>query len=124
MTQFYDCQQCLFTALIKAHRRMPDVRGLTLRDALFLLENRGLKVQATGTGRVREQSVAPGDPARRGLVVGLMLTPTATAKNIEIVPEDENPVDTRNGVIGLSWKVSSPYVLGETVQFVVRHYYA
>ncbi len=57
--------------------RMPDVRGLTLRDALFLLENRGIKVQASGTGRVRVQSVAPGDPARRGLVVGLVLTPTA-----------------------------------------------
>lgn len=57
---------------------MPDVRGLTLRDALFLLENRGIKVQTTGTGRVREQSVAAGDPARRGLVVNLLLTPTAT----------------------------------------------
>ncbi|WP_223651163.1 penicillin-binding protein [Hymenobacter psoromatis] len=57
--------------------RMPDARGLTLRDALFLLENRGIKVEASGTGRVREQSVAPGDPARRGLVVSLVLTPTA-----------------------------------------------
>jgi cell division protein FtsI (penicillin-binding protein 3) len=57
--------------------RMPDVRGLTLRDALFLLENRGLKVQASGTGRVREQSIAPGSFAKRGLVVGLLLAPTA-----------------------------------------------
>jgi len=57
--------------------RMPDVRGLTLRDALFLLENRGLRVQASGSGRVREQSVAPGDFAKRGLLVGLLLTPTA-----------------------------------------------
>jgi cell division protein FtsI (penicillin-binding protein 3) len=64
--------------------RMPDVRGLTLRDALFLLENRGLKVQASGTGRVREQSVAPGDPARRGLVVGLSLTPTATVASAPV----------------------------------------
>ncbi|MGI4875226.1 MAG: penicillin-binding protein [Janthinobacterium lividum] len=58
--------------------RMPDVRGLTLRDALFLLENRKIKVQAMGTGRVREQSVAPGDPAKPGLLVTLVLTPTAT----------------------------------------------
>jgi cell division protein FtsI (penicillin-binding protein 3) len=57
--------------------RMPDVRGLTLRDALFLLENRGLKVQSSGSGRVREQSLAPGEFAKRGLVVGLILTPTA-----------------------------------------------
>ena len=59
--------------------RMPDARGLTLRDALFLLENRGLKVVSTGSGRVRAQSVAPGDPARRGAVVSLTLAPTAAA---------------------------------------------
>ena len=40
--------------------RVPNVRGLTLRDALFLLENRGLHVRAVGTGRVREQSLAGG----------------------------------------------------------------
>jgi cell division protein FtsI (penicillin-binding protein 3) len=57
--------------------RMPDVRGLTLRDALFLLENRGLKVRSTGTGRVREQSVPAGEPVKRGLQVELALQPTA-----------------------------------------------
>ena len=57
--------------------RMPDVRGLTLRDALFLLENRGIHVVSTGTGRVRAQSVAPGDFAKRGLVVSVALAPTA-----------------------------------------------
>ncbi|WP_317132523.1 penicillin-binding protein [Hymenobacter baengnokdamensis] len=57
--------------------RMPDVRGLTLRDALFLLENRGMSVQSRGSGRVREQSLAPGEPVRRGLAVGLILAPTA-----------------------------------------------
>ena len=57
--------------------RMPDARGLTLRDALFLLENRGLKVRATGTGRVREQSLEPGEAVKRGAVVGLVLAPTA-----------------------------------------------
>jgi cell division protein FtsI (penicillin-binding protein 3) len=57
--------------------RMPDARGLTLRDALFLLENRGLKVRTSGTGRVREQSVAPGESVKRGAVVSLALAPTA-----------------------------------------------
>ncbi|TVT37354.1 PASTA domain-containing protein [Hymenobacter setariae] len=57
--------------------RMPDARGLTLRDALFLLENRGLKVRTNGTGRVREQSVAPGESVKRGAVVSLALAPTA-----------------------------------------------
>jgi cell division protein FtsI (penicillin-binding protein 3) len=57
--------------------RMPDAHGLTLRDALFLLENRGLKVRTSGTGRVREQSVAPGEPVKHGAVVSLALAPTA-----------------------------------------------
>ena len=39
---------------------VPDVRGLTLRDALFLLENKKLKVSFTGAGRVKEQSLLPG----------------------------------------------------------------
>ncbi|GAB3943517.1 penicillin-binding protein [Spirosoma harenae] len=40
--------------------QVPDVRGLTLRDALFLLENRGFRVSIEGRGKVKEQSVAPG----------------------------------------------------------------
>ncbi|GAB2528331.1 penicillin-binding protein [Spirosoma aerophilum] len=40
--------------------RVPDVRGLPLRDALFLLENRGFKVLVEGRGKVKEQSIEPG----------------------------------------------------------------
>ncbi|GAB4022979.1 PASTA domain-containing protein [Spirosoma sp. KCTC 42546] len=40
--------------------QVPDVRGLTLRDALFLLENRGFRVSVEGRGKVKEQSVSPG----------------------------------------------------------------
>jgi cell division protein FtsI (penicillin-binding protein 3) len=40
--------------------QVPDVRGLTLRDALFLLENRGFRVLVEGRGKVQEQSVEPG----------------------------------------------------------------
>lgn len=40
--------------------RIPDVRGLTLRDALPLLENRGLRVAVQGRGKVQEQSLEPG----------------------------------------------------------------
>ena len=53
--------------------RVPQVRGLTLRDALYLLENRGLHVRAVGTGRVREQSLPVGTPIKRGTVITLML---------------------------------------------------
>lgn len=55
--------------------RVPNVEGLTLRDALFLLENRGLRVRTSGTGRVTSQSVAAGTPAKRGTTVVLQLEP-------------------------------------------------
>ncbi|GAA3955359.1 penicillin-binding transpeptidase domain-containing protein [Hymenobacter algoricola] len=58
--------------------RVPDVTGLTLRDALFLLENRGLRVRAVGNGRVRQQSVAAGSALRRGAVVVLVLEAIGT----------------------------------------------
>ncbi|QJW88102.1 transpeptidase family protein [Spirosoma taeanense] len=43
--------------------QVPDVRGLTLRDALFLLENKGFRVVVEGRGKVKEQSIQPGTGA-------------------------------------------------------------
>ncbi|RMG74037.1 MAG: PASTA domain-containing protein, partial [Bacteroidetes bacterium] len=40
--------------------RIPDVRGMTGRDAIYLLENLGVRVTLRGTGRVRRQSLLPG----------------------------------------------------------------
>ena len=40
--------------------QMPDVRGMGLKDALFLLEDIGLNVQVKGRGKVSGQSLAPG----------------------------------------------------------------
>lgn len=45
---------------------VPNVQGMTLRDALYLLENKGLKVLITGTGRVQNQSVRPGKRIEKG----------------------------------------------------------
>lgn len=41
---------------------IPNVVGMGLKDALYLLENMGLRVITSGTGRVREQSIDPGTP--------------------------------------------------------------
>ena len=46
---------------------VPDVRGMGLRDALYLLENAGLKVDYQGMGTVKSQSIAPGTPLRNEL---------------------------------------------------------
>lgn len=40
--------------------KMPNVIGMTLRDAVYILENRGIKANYQGTGRVKTQSVSPG----------------------------------------------------------------
>ena len=44
----------------------PDVRGLGARDALYLLESVGLKVQLSGKGKVKKQSITPGSKVVRG----------------------------------------------------------
>ncbi len=44
----------------KSSGQMPDLKGMGLRDALFLLEERKLKVQVKGKGKVISQSLAPG----------------------------------------------------------------
>lgn len=50
---------------------VPDVRGMSLRDAVFLLENAGLKVKYNGKGRVLRQSPQHGARVFEGSVVSL-----------------------------------------------------
>ncbi len=51
---------------------VPNVVGMGLRDALFLMENRGLKASVVGYGKVVRQSIKPGTRAR-GQTVQLYL---------------------------------------------------
>ena len=44
-----------------------------LKDALYILESRGLRVGVTGHGRVTSQSVAAGTAVKRGDYVQLVL---------------------------------------------------
>jgi len=52
---------------------MPNVRGMGLRDALYMLESLGLKVTIKGKGKVISQSVSPGTAINRNLAVVLDL---------------------------------------------------
>ncbi len=54
-------------------KSVPDVRGMGLKDALFLLENYGLRVRFSGAGAVVSQSVAPGTPLRSGTTIEIKL---------------------------------------------------
>jgi cell division protein FtsI (penicillin-binding protein 3) len=53
---------------------MPNVRGMGLKDAIYLLENMGLKVATRGRGKISMQSVAPGTALAKGITVILELS--------------------------------------------------
>lgn len=53
--------------------RVPDVNGMGARDAVYMMEKRGMKVRLNGRGKVLEQSVAPGDKVRKGMICNLRL---------------------------------------------------
>lgn len=53
---------------------VPDVAGMGARDAVFLLESRGVKVKITGRGKVTKQSLAPGKKISKGDVCILTLS--------------------------------------------------
>ncbi|MDF1558900.1 MAG: penicillin-binding protein [Bacteroidales bacterium] len=52
---------------------MPDVVGMGLRDAIYLLENSGLRVYYTGHGRVAKQSPPAGARISKGATVSIEL---------------------------------------------------
>lgn len=53
---------------------VPDVEGMTLRDAIYLLEKNGLRVSVNGRGRVTEQSISPGTRISKGARIYLQLS--------------------------------------------------
>jgi cell division protein FtsI (penicillin-binding protein 3) len=56
------------------HGLVPDVKGLGLKDAVYLLENQGLKVRIQGRGLVQGQSIAPGTKITKGQNIILLLS--------------------------------------------------
>lgn len=52
---------------------VPDVSGLSLRDALFILENKGIRVNYSGKGRVKQQSLSAGSELKPNATINLVL---------------------------------------------------
>lgn len=61
------------TPLIYPVKTVPSVIGMNLRDALFALENKGLKVRANGMGKVVAQSIPPGSALQKGAMLQITL---------------------------------------------------
>ena len=52
---------------------VPNVVGMTLKDAIYILESRGLNVTFSGKGRVRKQNISPGKLIKRYKSISISL---------------------------------------------------
>lgn len=52
---------------------MPELKGMGLKDVVYLCENMGLKVNARGKGKVAEQSIPPGQAVVKGQMINVAL---------------------------------------------------
>ncbi|HAQ71401.1 transpeptidase family protein [Salibacteraceae bacterium] len=53
---------------------VPNVKGMSAQDAVYILENAGLKVQLRGSGMIKSQSLIPGANIQRGQEITLELS--------------------------------------------------
>lgn len=53
--------------------QVPNVIGMGARDAIYLLETEGLRVNLIGSGKVKQQSIAPGTKATKGASITIEL---------------------------------------------------
>ena len=58
---------------IEGEQIMPNVKGMGLRDAIFILESRGLTVRFSGAGMVQSQSIPAGRRIKSGESVTITL---------------------------------------------------
>ena len=53
---------------------MPDVHGMGARDAVYLIESRGVKVKVVGRGKVTEQSIGAGEKIKKNMTCVIKLS--------------------------------------------------
>ena len=58
---------------VHGHKFIPNVEGMGARDAVYILESRGVKVKLDGRGKVISQSLEPGHSIKKGDVCHLTL---------------------------------------------------
>lgn len=63
-----------YSKLHKAKNTIPNVKGMPGMDAVALLENLGMKVKVNGAGKVKSQSVKPGEALRKNTRIILELS--------------------------------------------------
>ena len=63
------CSRSLFLS------QVPDVLGMGVKDAVYTLQKRGLRVRINGCGQITKQDIAPGTPATQGKTITLTASP-------------------------------------------------
>lgn len=63
-----------YKAYTMGNNLVPSVKGMGLKDALFILENAGLEVEVEGRGTVIGQSIEPGEKIIRGQRIVLTMS--------------------------------------------------
>ena len=53
---------------------VPNVLGMGIRDAMYLLESKGVQVQVIGSGKVKKQSISPNTPIKQVKKIVLQLS--------------------------------------------------
>jgi len=56
------------------HNQIPNLKGLTVREALFILESMGLEVQIKGSGKVKKQSLNAGTRVKENQKITIELS--------------------------------------------------
>lgn len=69
----HDADAMYIEPLSFADGKMPNVKGMGARDAVYQLERHGVKVRIHGTGSVKRQDIAPGTALKPGMVCSLEL---------------------------------------------------
>ena len=81
---------------------VPEVVGMGLRDALYLLESAGLKVNVSGKGKVVSQSIAAGTNVKNGNHINIVLSYQAAIAEaplalLEVPEKDSVIVENKKG---------------------------
>lgn len=74
ITPNYMNEKLYYKSELITKNKVPNVIGMGLKDAIYILENAGMKVKFTGKGRVSKQSIKAGEKIKAGKIISIELT--------------------------------------------------
>jgi cell division protein FtsI (penicillin-binding protein 3) len=73
ITRVYKQNGVVVNTIKTNEKQLPILNGMTLKDAVFVCENMGLKVSVKGRGKVSGQSIIPGTIVKAGQPIEILL---------------------------------------------------